>query len=195
MSTINYEKNEVQCKVVYCGTKFSGKTTNLREIHYRTMDARRTELLGGTELCRTLGFEYLSYYQIGALKLRVTLCTVPGLVDERASRKSALRDVDGIIFVADSDSSRSGDNIVALAEMIEDLEEYRAALSDIPWVLQYNKRDLESAMPLDRMERELNQGRVRSIEACAAEGFGVWTSLNTVLSKLYARFSGRKVDP
>jgi signal recognition particle receptor subunit beta len=108
---------------------------------------------------------------------------VPGQVEYNASRKLILNGVDGIIFVADSDSIRTQENIDSLQNMIDNLAEYNLTIDQIPWVLQYNKRDLASAIPIEKMEKDLNIKGVPSFEAVASEGLGVFATLKAI-SKL-----------
>ena len=91
--------------------------------------------------------------------------------------------VDGIIFVADSDAVRVQENIDSMQNMIDNLAEYNLTIDQIPWVLQYNKRDLDSAMPIEQMEKDLNTKGVPSFEAVSSEGLGVFATLKAI-SKL-----------
>lgn len=186
MALVNYAAREINCKIVYYGTGLGGKTTNLKYIHSQLAPTTRGELISlATETERTLFFDFLplDLGSVQGFKTRFSLYTVPGQVEYNASRKLILNGVDGIIFVADSDVMRSKDNIDSLQNMIENLAEYSLTLDNIPWVLQYNKRDLANAMPIERMERELNQRQVPSFEAVASEGLGVFATLKAI-SKL-----------
>lgn len=186
MALVNYAAREINCKIVYYGTGLGGKTTNLKYIHSQLAPTTRGELISlATETERTLFFDFLplDLGSVQGFKTRFSLYTVPGQVEYNASRKLILNGVDGIIFVADSDIMRSKDNVDSLQNMIENLAEYSLTLDNIPWVLQYNKRDLANAMPIERMERELNQRQVPSFEAVASEGLGVFATLKAI-SKL-----------
>jgi len=105
---------------------------------------------------------------------------VPGQVEYNASRRLILNGADGIVFVADSDVMRSSENIESLENMKDNLNEYGLTLHDLPWVMQYNKRDLSSAMSIDRLERECNRYNVPSFEAIAMDGRGVFATLKAV---------------
>jgi len=186
MALVNYAAREINCKIVYYGTGLGGKTTNLKYIHSQLAPTTRGELISlATETERTLFFDFLplDLGSVQGFKTRFSLYTVPGQVEYNASRKLILNGVDGIIFVADSDVMRSKENIESLQNMIENLSEYSLTLDNIPWVLQYNKRDLASAMPIERMEKELNIRGVPSFEAVASEGLGVFATLKAI-SKL-----------
>ena len=119
-------------------------------------------------------------------KVRFHLYTVPGQVYYNASRKLILKGVDGIIFVADSQVERFEDNIESMENLIENLKEYNLSLDKIPFVIQYNKRDLPNIAPVEELERALNILKVPYFEAVATEGIGVFETLKTV-AKLVLR--------
>ncbi|HEY9681136.1 MAG TPA: GTPase domain-containing protein [Oculatellaceae cyanobacterium] len=186
MALVNYAAREINCKIVYYGTGLGGKTTNLKYIHSQLAPTTRGELISlATETERTLFFDFLplDLGSVQGFKTRFSLYTVPGQVEYNASRKLILNGVDGIIFVADSDVMRSRDNVESLQNMVDNLQEYSLTLDNIPWVLQYNKRDLANALPIERLERELNTRSVPSFEAVASEGLGVFATLKAI-SKL-----------
>jgi signal recognition particle receptor subunit beta len=186
MALVNYAAREINCKIVYYGTGLGGKTTNLKYIHSQLAPTTRGELISlATETERTLFFDFLplDLGSVQGFKTRFSLYTVPGQVEYNASRKLILNGVDGIIFVADSDVMRSRDNVESLQNMIDNLAEYSLTLDNIPWVLQYNKRDLANALPIERLEKELNIRGVPSFEAVASEGLGVFATLKAI-SKL-----------
>ena len=186
MALVNYAAREINCKIVYYGTGLGGKTTNLKYIHSQLAPTTRGELISlATETERTLFFDFLplDLGEVQGFKTRFSLYTVPGQVEYNASRKLILNGVDGIIFVADSDITRTKDNVDSLQNMIENLAEYNLTLDNIPWVLQYNKRDLATAMPIERMEKDLNIRAVPSFEAIGSEGLGVFATLKAI-SKL-----------
>lgn len=186
MALVNYAAREINCKIVYYGTGLGGKTTNLKYIHSQLAPSTRGELISlATETERTLFFDFLplDLGSVQGFKTRFSLYTVPGQVEYNASRKLILNGVDGIIFVADSDVMRSKENAESLQNMIDNLAEYNLTLDNIPWVLQYNKRDLANAMSVERMERDLNIRGVPSFEAVASEGLGVFATLKAI-SKL-----------
>ena len=186
MALVNYAAREINCKIVYYGTGLGGKTTNLKYIHSQLAPSTRGELISlATETERTLFFDFLplDLGSVQGFKTRFSLYTVPGQVEYNASRKLILNGVDGIIFVADSDTMRSKENAESLQNMIDNLAEYNLTLDNIPWVLQYNKRDLANAMTVERMERDLNTRGIPSFEAVASEGLGVFATLKAI-SKL-----------
>ena len=186
MALVNYAAREINCKIVYYGTGLGGKTTNLKYIHSQLAPSTRGELISlATETERTLFFDFLplDLGSVQGFKTRFSLYTVPGQVEYNASRKLILNGVDGIIFVADSDLMRAKENAESLQNMIDNLAEYNLTLDNIPWVLQYNKRDLANAMSVERMEKDLNIRSIPSFEAVASEGLGVFATLKAI-SKL-----------
>jgi hypothetical protein len=183
MAILNIPDKEINIKLVYYGTGLGGKTTNLKYIHQQLMPTCRGELISlATETERTLFFDFmpLDLGKIQDFQIRVSLYTVPGQVEYNASRKLILNGADGIIFVADSDATRRLDNIESLQNMSDNLAEYDLSLHVIPWVLQYNKRDLASAMSIDRMEQDCNRLGVPSFEAIASDGRGAFATLKAV---------------
>ncbi len=185
MASINFKKKEIECKIVYYGPGRSGKTTNLEYIFKSYKNYVSGEMISiKTEGDRTLFFDFLPM-GIGKIKgfnVRLQLYTVPGQVQYKSTRKLVLKQVDGIVFVADSVNVRRGKNILSLQDMQANLKEYGISIYKIPLVLQYNKRDLgDQGIPLmtvEQMEKELNsQLRVPSFPASAMIGTGVGKTL------------------
>jgi mutual gliding-motility protein MglA len=192
MSMINYASREINCKIVYYGTGLGGKTTNLEYVHSRVDPDTRGKLISlATEADRTLFFDFLPV-DLGAIrgfKTRFHLYTVPGQVYYNASRKLILKGVDGIIFVADSQRDRSEANIEAMHNLYENLESYGYDLSKIPFVIQYNKRDMERILSVEELRAELNPMGVPDFEAVAVEGKGVFETLKVVSKQVVKSLS------
>jgi mutual gliding-motility protein MglA len=183
MSFINYASREINCKIVYYGPGLCGKTTNLQYVYQKTAaDAKGKMISLATETERTLFFDFLplALGEIRGFKTRFHLYTVPGQVFYDASRKLILKGVDGVVFVADSQEERYDANIESLDNLRFNLTEQGYDLDKIPFIIQYNKRDLPSAMPLDELRRDLNPTGVPEFEACAATGEGVFETLKAV---------------
>lgn len=183
MSMINYASREINCKVVYYGTGLGGKTTNLEYIYSRVNPDTKGKMISlATETERTLFFDFLpiDLGSIRGFKTRFHLYTVPGQVYYNASRKLILKGVDGLVFVADSQAERAEANIEAMHNLYENLESYGYDLETIPFVIQYNKRDLANAMPADELRAQLNPMGVPDFEAVAIEGKGVFETLTAV---------------
>ena len=184
MPLINYAKREVTYKLVYYGTGLGGKTTNLKYIHSQTNPSCRGEMISlATETERTLFFDFmpLDLPLTNGYKARVVLYTVPGQEEYDLSRKQILRGVDGLIFVADSSQTRLSANVDSLKNMFDNLKYNRIKIEDIPWILQYNKRDLGDAASIDRLENDLNHTGVPYFEAVALEGLGVFATLKAAI--------------
>ncbi len=187
MAFINYSAREINCKLVYYGPGLCGKTTNLKHIYERTSPQVRGKMISlATETERTLFFDFLplALGEIRGFRTRFHLYTVPGQVFYDASRKLILKGVDGIVFVADSQEERFEANLESLDNLRANLRQQANDLDRIPWVIQYNKRDLANVVPVEELRRALNPtGRIPDFEASAATGKGVFETLKA-LAKL-----------
>ena len=183
MSFINYSAREINCKLVYYGPGLCGKTTNLQHIYKKvTPDSKGKMISLATESERTLFFDFLplSLGIIKGFKVRFHLYTVPGQIFYDASRKLILRGVDGVVFVADSQVERMEANLESMDNLRQNLKEHGYTLDNLPFVVQYNKRDLPSIVPLEEINSALNPKGVRFFEASAAQGAGVFETLKDI---------------
>ncbi len=184
MSFINYSSREINCKIVYYGPGLCGKTTNLQYIYNKTNPEAKGKMISlATETERTLFFDFLplSLGEIRGFRTRFHLYTVPGQVFYDASRKLILKGVDGVVFVADSQEERLEANMESAENLRANLKEQGYDLDQIPYVIQYNKRDLPSAMPLAELQSLINPtGNVTEYEAVARSGKGVFDTLKTI---------------
>ena len=183
MSFINFVRKEINCKVVYWGPGLCGKTTNIRYIYDHTdPDARGRLIESDPQAERGLSFDFLTFYagEIRGFKTRFHLYSVPGNVFRTESRKAVLKNVDGVVFVVDSDPDRMEANEASLAGLIQDLRGYGYEPESVPLVFQYNKRDLSDAVPLDVLKNAFNLREVPEFEAKAVEGVGVFETLKTI---------------
>jgi len=184
MALINYASREINAKIVYYGPGLGGKTTNIRYIYSKLNPSIKGKLISlATELDRTLFFDFLpvDLGTIRGFKTRFHLYTVPGQVFYNASRKLILRGVDGIIFVADSQIERFDENLESLDNMQDNLKTYNLNLEKIPFVFQYNKRDLPNITSVEELQKVLNPQKVRAyFEAVATHGIGVFETLKEV---------------
>jgi signal recognition particle receptor subunit beta len=186
MSFINYMAREINCKIVYYGPGLCGKTTNLQYIYERTNPEAKGKMISlATETERTLFFDFLplALGEIRGFKTRFHLYTVPGQVFYDASRKLILKGVDGVIFVADSQIERLEANQESVDNLRINLAEQGYSLEKIPYVVQYNKRDLPNVCDLTELQSLINPMNVPSFEAVARTGVGVFDTLKAV-SKL-----------
>jgi signal recognition particle receptor subunit beta len=183
LSFINFAAREINCKIVYYGPGLGGKTTNLQVVYDKTADKQKGKMISlATETDRTLFFDFLplDLGTVRGFKTRFHLYTVPGQVFYDASRKLILRGVDGVVFVADSQSERMDANIEALENLHENLKEHGYEFAKIPYVLQLNKRDLPTAMPIEDLKKELVRKGEAVYEAVAFQGTGVFETLKDV---------------
>ena len=161
MSMINYASREINCKIVYYGPGLGGKTTNLEHVYEKVSPSTRGKLISlATETERTLFFDFLpvDLGTIRGFRTRFHLYTVPGQVYYNASRKLILRGVDGVVFVADSQADRGEANVEAMQNLYDNLTEHGYDLTKLPFVIQYNKRDLPDAASLQELDAMLNPG-------------------------------------
>lgn len=183
MSFINYSSREINCKIVYYGPGLCGKTTNLQYIYNKTSPSAKGKMISlATETERTLFFDFLplSLGEIRGFKTRFHLYTVPGQVFYDASRKLILKGVDGVVFVADSQVERMEANQESLENLRDNLKEQAYDIERIPLVLQYNKRDLPNAAPVDDLSRLLNHLQRAEFSAVATRGEGVFDTLKEI---------------
>jgi hypothetical protein len=187
MTFINYAAKEINCKIVYYGPGLGGKTTNLQYIYAKTApDAKGKMISLATETDRTLFFDFLPL-DLGTIRgfsTRFHLYTVPGQVFYDASRKLILKGVDGVVFVSDSQEERMEANIESIRNLGENLREHGYELAEIPYALQFNKRDLPTAVQADQMYRMLNFKREPTFEAVATTGHGVFDTLKSVAKQI-----------
>ncbi len=189
MANLNFKTKEMECKIVFYGPGRGGKTTNLEYI-FKTYRKQTTgEMVSiDTKGDRTLFFDFLPL-QLGKIRgynVRIQLYTVPGQVRYNSTRKVVLRGVDGLVFVADSLLLRREHNILSLKNLQENLKGYGLKISEVPLVIQYNKRDLEKEgirlLSVESMEKDLNrQLQVPSFSASAFNGQGVGATLKECL--------------
>ena len=161
MSMINYASREINCKIVYYGPGLCGKTTNLEYVYEKVAPNTRGKLISlATETERTLFFDFLpvDLGTIRGFKTRFHLYTVPGQVYYNASRKLILKGVDGIVFVADSQIERMEANQEAMQNLYDNMAEHGYDITRMPFVIQYNKRDLPNAASVGELQAALNPG-------------------------------------
>jgi len=195
VALINHRTREIHFKIVYYGCGLCGKTTNLRSLHDRLPPERRGKLISiATDHERTLFFDFLpiDLGQVNGFTTHFHLYTVPGQVYYRLSRRAVLQGLDGLVFVADSHPSREQANVESLADLHDHLRTIGLtgpALARIPWVIQYNKRDVPLAVPLARLRAAINEHDWPEFEAVASEGRGVTETLRSICKAVLARLA------
>ena len=201
MALINHRAREIHFKLVYVGPGLGGKTTNLERLHARLAPEKRGKLMSiATDHDRTLFFDFLPVElgRVNGFITRFHLYTVPGQVYYKLSRRAVLQGCDGIVFVADSHPAREQANIESLRDTMDNLQALGVTpeqLRRLPRVVQYNKRDLPAALPVERLRRALNPDGVPEFEAIATRGTGVSESLKSVCKGALARLAGDRTPP
>jgi mutual gliding-motility protein MglA len=193
MSFINYSAREINCKLVYYGPGLCGKTTNLQFIYNKTRPESKGKMISlATETERTLFFDFLplDLGEIRGFKTRFHLYTVPGQVFYDASRKLILRGVDGVCFVADSQEARMDANLESLENLRINLEEQGFNLDELPYVVQYNKRDMPEVLTMEELSQSLNPTQVPEFEAIAIKGNGVFETLKGLARQVIKKQRG-----
>ena len=183
MSFLNYSTREINFKIVYYGPGLSGKTTNIKYIYEKVKNDNKGKLvILATETERTLFFDFfpLDLGTIKDYKVRFHLYTVPGQIYYSASRKLILRGVDGLVFVADSQTERFEANIESIQDMLENLSDYKLDFATIPYILQLNKRDLPNVTPVNELIAALRKKNEPVLEGVASHGDGVVETLKAI---------------
>lgn len=190
MALINVASREIHCKIVYYGTGYCGKTTNLQYIFGHAPQQARGDLLTiATESERTLFFDFLplDLGSVHGFRVRFHLYTVPGQVLYERTRVAVLNGVDGVVFVVDSAPEKLEENFQSLIELETNMRRMEKDLGDFPFVIQWNKRDLPGAVPVATLDRYLNRRRAQTFEAAALTGDGVFLTLRAICKTVMAR--------
>lgn len=195
MSFINYASKEINCKIVYYGPGLSGKTTNVQYIYEQTQqqNSSKNKLVTlSTENERTLFFDFLplSVGEVRGYQTRFHLYTIPGQTFYEVSRQFILKGVDGIVFVADSQPERHEANIESLQQLRDALEKQGYDSTKLPFVFQYNKRDLIGAISIEELQATLNPTKKPYFEATAHTGHGVMETLQAVSEMVIEELKG-----
>ncbi|HZU01010.1 MAG TPA: GTPase domain-containing protein [Ktedonobacteraceae bacterium] len=190
MALINIANHEIHCKIVYYGIGYCGKTTNLQYVFKSINPTARGEMLSiATETERTLFFDFLplDLGTVHGFRTRFHLYTVPGQILYERTRMAVLNGADGIVFVADSQAEKFEENLQSISELEMNMRRLGKDMSRYPIVMQWNKRDMPSALPVGVLERYLNRRRVPSFEAVASSGKGVFATLRAISKNVMAQ--------
>jgi signal recognition particle receptor subunit beta len=199
MAEFGREGTEVKARIVYWGIEGSGKSTNVQVIHSKLRPDHRGELqMVPTRLDPTVTYDALPIElgQIGGVRTRIQILTVPGAAEHAPTRKQLLDQVDGVVFVVDTQRDRIEENISSLEELRASLAAYGRALEEIPLVVQYNKRDQSDPYVLEELHRKLSMQSAAAFEAVATSGTGVLQTLTTISKRVIRHLRKRSVvDP
>jgi signal recognition particle receptor subunit beta len=190
MALINIAAREIHCKIVYYGIGYCGKTTNLQYVFKSISPNARGELLSiATETERTLFFDFLplDLGSVHGFRTRFHLYTVPGQILYERTRLAVLNGADGIVFVVDSQAEKFEENVQSISELEINMRRLGKELGSFPFVMQWNKRDMPSALPLSVLDRYLNRRRVPTFEAIASDGKGVFATLRAISKSVMAQ--------
>ncbi|HET7545044.1 MAG TPA: GTPase domain-containing protein [Polyangiaceae bacterium] len=194
MPVVNPLARELVFKVVYYGPGLGGKTTSLQYIHATAKPEHRGKMVSlATPVDRTLYFDFLPIRvpNVRGMNVKLQLFTVPGQVHYNATRKLVLTGADGVVLVYDSQSARSDANLETLDNLRDNLAAHGRQLSEMPHVVQYNKRDLFDVLPIDELERQLNRAGAPSFATIATTGEGVYESLEAITRSVLDDFERR----
>ena len=194
MAIINQATKELQVKIVYYGPGKGGKTTNLEQVHRNVQGiSEKGKLVSlATSSDRTLFFDFLPIEAVAikGFRTKFQLYTVPGQVIYNTTRQLVLRGVDGIVFVADSQFDKMAENVESFQNLEDNLKSLKLNFAEIPYVLQYNKRDLPNIAPVEYLEFLLNNREIQvpSFPSVASRCEGVFEPLNMITRLLLHKF-------
>ncbi|WP_224367227.1 GTP-binding protein [Hyalangium versicolor] len=198
MSSVNLLAREVAAKIVFYGPGLSGKTTTLRKIYETVRPAHRGEMMSiATEGDRTLFFDFLpvKVERVNDCSVRLALYTVPGQVFYNATRKLVLQGADGVVFVADSQPEALDSNRESLQNLEENLLEQGIRLDRFPLVMQWNKRDIDKALPVEQLRATLNSRGSPEFETSATSGRGVLDALKAITRLVIKDLRAKRIVP
>lgn len=183
MSIVNTRDKIINTKVVYYGPGLGGKTTSLKCVHSLLDPDDKLKMVSlKTDEERTLFFDFvpLDLGVLGGYKIKIQGFTVPGQVKYNLTRKYVLMGADAVVFVADSQRHRAEENVLAMANLGENLSANGLNINDIPLVLQYNKRDLDDVAAVEEMDQLLNFRKVPAFATQATQKMGVFDAFVAV---------------
>ena len=202
MVLFNYATKEITAKIVYYGPGLCGKTTNLQFVYESLPTSNKSKMLSlATKTDRTLFFDFLplDLGKIRGMRTKLQLYTVPGQVYYNSTRQLVLKGADGIVFVADSQDLALDANQESLQNLEDNLKRQGIRIREIPLVLQYNKRDLPNALPVEQLNKELNKLNVPNFASVATTGIGVEETLKgitqLVLNHLVKKYGLEGTEP
>src|SRR4051794_6872086 len=187
MVQFNFSERTIKAKVVYYGPAQSGKTTNLEQVHLLTDPEGMNRLISlNTAQDRTLFFDLLPFSLggVAGYDFKIQLYTVPGQVQYNATRRVVLAGADAVVFVADSRKGMYKENLQAFENMKVNLLANRLVPEKVPFVVQYNKRDLPDLQTPEEMARVLNPWKRPSFNAVGFQGEGVLETFTAIVEQM-----------
>jgi signal recognition particle receptor subunit beta len=197
MAKISPDSDEVNARIVYWGVQGAGKKTSLQNVVTKLRPDHRGEMRSvATPLDPSVSYTVLPIElgDIGGVRTRIEMVAVPGAPEQAPTRKQLLDQVDGIVFVVDSQRDRVEENAASLDELRKTLADYARSLEQIPLVIQYNKRDLADPFSLEALHRRLAVGDATVFEAVATEGTGLLQTLSTISKKVIRTLREQRVE-
>ena len=173
MPIYNYALKEASLKVALFGPSGAGKKTTFEKLHASAKAKSPTDPGSGAEM----SFSYILGNRGGFedFRTRVAFHVLSNNNPDEPSIKALLRDVDAIIFTADSQWEQLEENVKSLQELERSLAFEDATLDVVPYILQYNKRDLPDIAPGNYMDFLVNirSTPAQPIETSATTGDGI----------------------
>ncbi len=191
MASVNPHTRELVFKLVFYGPGLGGKTTTLQYIHAATKPENKGKMVSlATPTDRTLYFDFLPVRvpKVSGMSIRLQLFTVPGQVYYEATRKLVLSGADGVVFVADSQTSRLETNQESLEDLETSLADHQRSLKEVPHTFHWNKQDLSELVPMEELNRRYNKHGVPSIGTVATRGDGVFEGLEQITALVLSEY-------
>lgn len=190
MAEVDEKEKRIVVKVVYYGPALSGKTTNLMQLHDILNPARCGEFMTlETKGDRTLFFDLLPLVvkSESGFRIKIKLFTVPGQVAHDATRKAVLSRADGVVFVADSQTSQAMSNFESFDNLEKNAGRVGLDFDNLPLVVQFNKRDLKDIISEQEVLDRWQPTGLPITFSSALYGKGVKETFEMALKQTYLR--------
>lgn len=171
-----------------------------QQLSQEMLHAYATELVQNAKTTGTMhrlrmtaqDFSALPFTTPIAPEFPLDLCMFSSNIVGDPGRQHLLVGAHGVIFVVDSQEARLHANLAALEEFSNALRRHGGTLHQFPWVIQYNKRDLEHILPVQALDASVNLLNVPTIEAVASHGSGVLETLVAVFRVIERQANGER---
>src|SRR5689334_9361348 len=113
MAFTNFDTKEINCKIIYFGSRGAGKTENMRSILANTSMEVKSGLLEldeGSGPTRFFDFLPISLGHVKDFHLKLHLFTLPANPLYESVSSVILKGVDGFVYIADSRVEAMADN-------------------------------------------------------------------------------------